>query len=340
MENLTKLFDEAKLQFKQCKNKNDLIIAKNVFAKKYLSPLYQQLKKIPKDKRQNFGKELNVFKEKINNMFDEQMLKIEELSNIDSHKPLLDLSINSTDLTKGSLSPINLIINEIIDFFRKLNFTVIGGDEVTSVKYNFDNLNVPKDHPGRQTSESLYFNESTMLRAHTTAGTAEQILLHNKSKDLRVLIVGNVYRNDDDDLSHSHQFNQIDVIWVKDGLTVGNLKWLMTAILQHLYGKDVKIRYRMSFFPFTEPSIEGDIECPICHGKGCSLCKKSGWLEILGAGMLNQEVIKKAGMTCKTAIAAGMGIDRLAMIKYGINDIRYLYTNDFRFSKQFKKGEK
>ena len=337
MENLTKLLDEAIIQFKECKNKNDLIIARNVFAKKYLSPLYGQLKTLPNDKKQSFGKELNIFKEKINNIFDEHMLRIEESTNVDIHKPMFDLSINSTDLTKGVLSPINLIINEIINFFRKLNFTIIGGDEVTSVKYNFDNLNVPEDHPGRQTSESLYFDENTMLRAHTTAGTAEQILLHNKSKDLRVLIVGNVYRNDDDDLSHSHQFNQIDVIWVKNGLTVGNLKWLMTAILQHLYGKDVKIRYRMSFFPFTEPSIEGDIQCPICHGKGCSLCKKSGWLEILGAGMLNQEVIKKAGMTCKTAIAAGMGIDRLAMIKYGINDIRYLYTNDFRFSKQFKK---
>ena len=114
----------------------------------------------------------------------------------------------------------------------------------------------------------------------------------------------------------------------------------MTALLQHLYGKKVKIRYRMSFFPFTEPSIEGDIECPICHGKGCSLCKKSGWLEILGAGMLHKEVLKKASVSCKTAIAAGIGIDRLAMIKYGINDIRYLYTNDFRFSTQFKEGEK
>ena len=340
MIDLTKLLKEAEVQFQQCKNKNDLIIAKNVFTKKYLTPLYSQLKTLPNDKKQSFGKEINSFKNKVNDLFEEYTKKIEELTNVDTHTPVADLSINSTDLSKGVLSPINIVSQEVIDFFRKLDFTVVGGNEVTSVKYNFDNLNVPKDHPGRQTSESLYINEETMLRAHTTAGTAEQILLHNKSKDLRVLTVGNVYRNDDDDLSHSHQFFQIDVIWVKDGLTVGNLKWLMTALLQHLYGKDVKIRYRMSFFPFTEPSIEGDIQCPVCHGKGCSLCKKSGWLEILGAGMLHQEVLKKAGVSCKTAIAAGIGIDRLAMIKYGINDIRYLYTNDFRFSKQFKKGGK
>lgn len=340
MIDLTKLFNEANIQFQQCKTKNDLIIAKNIFTKKHLTPLYSQLKNLPNDKKQSFGKEINIFKNKINNIFEEYAQKIEELTNIDNHTPIADLSINSTDLSKGVLSPINIVSQEVIDFFRKLNFTVVGGNEVTSVKYNFDNLNVPKDHPGRQTSESLYIDQNTMLRAHTTAGTAEQILLHNKSKDLRVLTVGNVYRNDDDDLSHSHQFNQIDIIWVKDGLTVGNLKWLMTSLLQHLYGKDVKIRYRMSFFPFTEPSIEGDIECPVCHGKGCSLCKKSGWLEILGAGMLHQEVLKKAGVSCKTAIAAGMGIDRLAMIKYGISDIRYLYTNDFRFSKQFKKGGK
>lgn len=340
MIDLTKLLKEANTQFQQCKNKNDLIIAKNIFTKKNIAPLYSQLKTLSNDKKQNFGKEINTFKNEINDIFEEYAQKIEELTNIDNHTPVADLSINSTDLSKGVLSPINIVSQEVIDFFRKLNFTVVGGNEVTSVKYNFDNLNVPKDHPGRQTSESLYIDENTMLRAHTTAGTAEQILLHNKSKDLRFLTVGNVYRNDDDDLSHSHQFNQIDVIWVKEGLTVGNLKWLMSSLLQHLYGKDVKIRYRMSFFPFTEPSIEGDIQCPVCHGKGCSLCKKSGWLEILGAGMLHQEVLKKAGVSCKTAIAAGMGIDRLAMIKYGISDIRYLYTNDFRFSKQFKKGGK
>jgi len=340
MEKLTKLLDEAEIQFKQCKDRNNLIIAKNIFTKKHLAPLYNQLKTLPPNKRQSFGMELNNFKEKINSVFEKYAQKIESLTNVDTHQPPFDLSINSTNLTKGTLSPINLMANKVIDFFRKLNFTVVGGNEVTSVKYNFDNLNVPKDHPGRQTSESLYINENTMLRAHTTAGTAEQILLHNKSRDLRVLTVGNVYRNDDDDLSHSHQFFQIDIIWVKDNLTVGNLKWLMTALLQHLYGKKVKIRYRMSFFPFTEPSIEGDIECPICHGKGCSLCKKSGWLEILGAGMLHKEVLKKASVSCKTAIAAGIGIDRLAMIKYGINDIRYLYTNDFRFSTQFKEGEK
>lgn len=340
MMDLTELLKEANVQFEQCKNKNDLIIAKNVFTKKHLAPLYSRLKKLPNDKKQFFGKEINTLKNKINYIFEEYTQKIEELTNVDNHTPIADLSINSTDLSRGVLSPINIVSQEVINFFRKLDFTVIGGNEITSVKYNFDNLNVPKDHPGRQTSESLYINEDIMLRAHTTAGTAEQILLHNKSRDLRILIVGNVYRNDDDDLSHSHQFNQIDVIWVKDGLTVGNLKWLMTTLLQHLYGKDVKIRYRMSFFPFTEPSIEADIECPVCHGKGCSLCKKSGWLEILGAGMLHQKVLKKAGASCKTAIAAGMGIDRLAMIKFGISDIRYLYTNDFRFSNQFKKGGK
>lgn len=340
MEKYTELLNELISQFNICKTANDLIIAKNVFTKKHLSPLYAQLKDLPSEQKHDFGKELNIFKNKINELFEARKQKIDDELSVDTHKPLADLSIDSTSLAKGTLSPINLISNEIIDFFRKLNFTVVGGDEVTTVKYNFDNLNVPEDHPGRQTSESLYFNKDLMLRAHTTASTAEQILLNNKSTDLRVLSVGNVYRNDDDDLSHSHQFNQIDVIWVKDGLTVANLKWLMSSLLKHLYGPDVKIRYRMSFFPFTEPSIEADIECPTCHGKGCSLCKKSGWLEIFGAGMLHQNVLKKANVNCKTAIAAGFGIDRLAMIKYGINDIRYLYTNDFRFSNQFKKGGK
>ena len=144
MENLAKLLDEAKLQFRQCKSKNDLIIAKNVFTKKYLAPLYSQLKTLPISKKQSFGKELNDFKEKINNIFEEYVQKIEVLSNVETHQPAFDLSINSTSLTKGALSPINSIANEIIDFFRKLNFTVVGGNEITSVKYNFDNLNVYK----------------------------------------------------------------------------------------------------------------------------------------------------------------------------------------------------
>ena len=212
MEKYTELLNELISQFNICKTANDLIIAKNVFTKKHLSPLYARLKDLPSEQKHDFGKELNIFKNKINELFEARKQKIDDELSVDTHKPLADLSIDSTSLAKGTLSPINLISNEIIDFFRKLNFTVVGGDEVTTVKYNFDNLNVPEDHPGRQTSESLYFNKDLMLRAHTTASTAEQILLNNKSTDLRVLSVGNVYRNDDDDLSHSHQFNQIDVI--------------------------------------------------------------------------------------------------------------------------------
>ena len=179
-----------------------------------------------------------------------------------------------------------------------------------------------------------------MLRAHNTAISAEAMHKNKNAKDLRVLTWGNVYRNDDDALTHSHQFTQLDIVWVKEGLTVANLKWILTSFLQYRYGKDVKLRFRLSYFIFTEPSIEVDVECPRCHGKGCSMCKGSGYIEVLGSGMWNQNVLKAAGFKTTTGFAAGIGIERLAMIKYGITDIRDLYNNDFRFLKQARKENK
>lgn len=324
----------------ECKTENELIAKKNIFIKNNLSPLYKKLKDLPNDKKKAYGLEINQFKSAINDIFDNKLTQIQSSNALTNHKVIADLAIDSSNFTKGAVSPITLISNKIINFFKKLDFIVVNGNEVTSVDYNFNFLNVDADHPGRQTSESFYFNPDLMLRAHNTASSVEQMHKNNKSKDLRVISFGNVYRNDDDDLTHSHQFNQIDLVWVKEGLNVANLKWLLSSLLKYLYGNDTKVRYRLSYFPFTEPSIETDVECPICHGKGCSLCKKTGWIEILGAGMLNQKVLKMAGFKTTDGFAAGIGIDRLAMIKYSITDIRDIYSNDFRFLKQLSMEEK
>lgn len=331
---------ELLANLKDAKSENEVIITRNVFQKKYITPLYQRLKELPEDKKRDFGLEINAFRAEVLDLINKHIENIRNINSANEHKPIADVLIDSSNNNKGSLNPITLMSKEIIDFFKHLDFTVMNGNEVVTTEDNFDNLNFSKFHPGRDTSESFYFNENTMLRAHNTANSVRAMHNNKNCEDLRVLTWGNVYRNDDDDLTHSHQFNQIDIVWVKEGLNVANLKWLLKTLLQHLYGKDVKMRFRLSYFIFTEPSVEVDIQCPVCHGKGCSLCKKSGWIEILGAGMWNQNVLTKAGYKTTTGIAAGIGIDRLAMIKYGITDIRDIYTNDFRFVNQFSKEDK
>ena len=334
------LIKELESSLKSAKNENEAIIIKNTFTKKNLSPLYQQLKNLPAEQKHDFGQQVNSFKEAINKIADTVISNLQQKALNEAHKPVADVLINTIGNTIGALNPITLITKEIIEFFRRLDFEVVTGNEVVDTKFNFYYLNFTKDHPGRLTSESFYFGPNTMLRAHNTAISAEAMHKNKNAKDLRVLTWGNVYRNDDDDLTHSHQFTQIDIVWVKEGLTVANLKWILTSFLQYLYGKDVKLRFRLSYFIFTEPSIEVDVECPRCHGKGCPMCKHSGYIEVLGSGMWNQNVLKYAGFKTTTGFAAGIGIERLAMIKYGITDIRDLYNNDFRFLKQARKENK
>lgn len=331
---------ELLANLKNTNSENEVIITRNVFQKKYITPLYDRLKELPKEQRREFGIEVNSFRVQVLDLINKRLEDLKEKNDASTHHPIANVLIDTSNVNKGALNPVTLMSNEIIDFFKHLDFTIMNGNEVVSTEDNFDNLNFSDSHPGRDTSESFYFNKKTMLRAHNTANSVRAMHNNKDCEDLRVLTWGNVYRNDDDDLTHSHQFNQIDIVWVKEKLSVANLKWLFQTLLKHLYGNDVKMRFRLSYFIFTEPSIEVDIQCPICHGKGCNLCKHSGWIEILGAGMWNQNVLTKAGYKITTGIAAGIGIDRLAMIKYGISDIRDIYTNDFRFINQFVKENK
>ena len=336
----TQLLKELKEKLVKCNSINDLTIIKNTFINNNITPLYAQLKKVSKEEKHDFGAAINIFKNEALELFNSFIEQIELKEDDSKHEPKFDLNINSANYSKGSLTAITIMTKEILDFFSKLDFQIVNGSEITSVKYNFDFLNVPLDHPGRQTSESFYFNPTTMLRGHCTASTAEQLVKQHKQEKIKVLTYGNVYRNDDDDATHSHQFTQVDLVWVEEGLSVANLKWLLSSMLKYLYGDKVKIRYRLSFFPFTEPSIEADIACPYCGGKGCPVCKKTGWIEVLGSGMLAPNVMAAAGVNVKSGIAFGIGIERLVMIKYGIKDIRDVYTNDFRFLNQFKQENK
>lgn len=260
------------------------------------------------------------------------------------HKKELEMRLfkESCDITMpgnkpevGALHPIDLVKREIIDAFSGMGFEIFEGPEIELDKYNFQLLNIPKDHPSRDMQDTFYISENVLLRTQTSAGQARVML--DKKPPLKILSPGRVYRSDDD-ATHSPMFHQMEGLVVDKNVTLCDLKGALEAFLRKLFDSDVKTRFRPSYFPFTEPSVEVDVSCFECHGKGCRLCKGTGWIEILGAGMVNRNVFKNCGIDPDVyqGFAFGIGLERIAMLKYGIPDIRYFFDNDVRFLKQFK----
>lgn len=334
--NESKLLDNLSKLLNECVNETQIIEVRNTFTNQYIAPLYQELKTLPNEQKREFGNFINTFKGKVTQLVDQTLLIIKNNLENKQHVPTYNIALDSYNLSTGAKSLHTIVINDILTFFKKLNFQIFSGNEIVSPEYNFDRLNINKNHPARGEMDAFYINDTTMLRAHCTAVTA-QILENNKSNDIRIVTFGNVYRNDEDDMTHSHQFSQIDIVWVKKDINLTNLKWLISSLLKHLFGEQVKTRFRLSHFPFTEPSFEVDMSCHWCGGKGCNICKKTGWIEVLGAGILHQNVLASANIVGLSGIAAGIGIERMIMLKYGINDIRHIYNNDFRLLNQFKK---
>jgi len=243
-------------------------------------------------------------------------------------------------INNGHHHILNSIIDDIASFFKKLNFEIVSGPEVVSPIYNFDHLNIDENHPARASADSFFINSIKMLRTHCTTTTA-QFLENNVNKDIRIMSFGNVYRKDDDDATHSHQFAQMEGLVVDKNITMGDLKGTLEAVANHVFGQDRETRLRPSYFPFTEPSVEMDVSCFNCDGKGCPVCKYTGWIEVLGAGMVHPNVIRNAGLDPEVygGFAFGLGLDRFAILKYGVDDIRDFYTNDIRFLTQFRQEE-
>jgi len=219
-----------------------------------------------------------------------------------------------------------------------MGYQVAEGPEVESDHYNFELLNIPKDHPAREMQDSLYFDENTLLRTHTSPVQA-RVMQASMGKPIQVICPGKVYRRDEDDATHSHQFGQVEGLVVAEGINLGHLKQTLQAFAKKMFGEKREIRLRPSFFPFTEPSVEIDVSCFECGGKGCNLCKHTGWIEILGGGMVHPKVLSMNGYDAKkmTGFAFGIGIERVAMLRYGIDDIRRFYQNDLRFIQQFTR---
>ncbi|MDE5601086.1 MAG: phenylalanine--tRNA ligase subunit alpha, partial [Clostridia bacterium] len=246
----------------------------------------------------------------------------------------IDVTMSAHGKKLGTLHPLTLVRRELIEIFANMGFSVDEGPEIESDIFNFQLLNIPKDHPSRDMQDTFYVNENFLLRTQTSAMQAR--IMKSTAPPIRVVVPGRVYRSDDD-ASHSPIFNQFEGLAIDEHITMGDLQGCLQTFAQKIFSNDTKVRLRPSYFPFTEPSVEVDVTCSVCHGKGCRVCKGTGWVEILGAGIVNPAVLDMCGIDSKrySGFAFGFGIDRIAMIKYGIPNIKLLYENDMRFLKQF-----
>jgi len=251
----------------------------------------------------------------------------------------IDVTLPGRQVSHGTRHVLTQIMEEIEDTFVGMGYQVVEGTEIESDHYNFERMNLPKDHPARDMQDTFYISDDVLLRTHTSPVQARTMEKHDFSKGaLRMISPGKVFRRDTDDATHSHQFHQIEGLVVDKGITMGDLKGTLEVLLKELFGADRKIRLRPSYFPFTEPSVEVDVSCFKCGGKGCNVCKHTGWIEVLGAGMVHPDVLEMSGIDPKeySGFAFGLGPDRIAMLRYGVNDIRNFYLNDVRFLEQFK----
>ncbi|MBC8286526.1 MAG: phenylalanine--tRNA ligase subunit alpha [Nitrospinae bacterium] len=297
--------------------------------------LMKELREVPREQKQETGLLINEFKQHVNDML---RGKEEELGKPASHQPSKNETFDTTlpgrrEIT-GTLHPITQVMEEITAIFMGLGFQVEEGPEIETDYYNFEALNIPKDHPARDMQDTFYVEGETVLRTHTSP--VQIHVMENREPPLRIIAPGKVYRCDSD-VSHTPMFHQIEGLMVDKNVSFSHLKGIMNIFLQEVFGKDTKVRFRPSFFPFTCPSAEVDIQCVICGGKGCRVCSQTGWLEILGCGMVDPAVLKSVNYDSEewTGFAFGLGIERISMLKYGINDIRLFFENDLRFLKQF-----
>lgn len=302
----------------------------------------REMRNLPDEEKPAFGKLVNEAKTQVVDLIQEKQAEFNEILLNESMKAeAIDITLPGNYYTYGVQNPLIMIQREIERVFREMGYSIVEGDEVELDLYNFERANIPKDHPAREMQDTFYIDEEWLLRTHTTSIQTRALEAAAPHVPVKVICPGKVYRRDDDDATHSHQFFQMEGLVVAHGITLSDLKGTLSLFAKKMFGEARTIRFRPSYFQFTEPSVEVDVSCPFCDSNGCSICKQSGWIEILGAGMVHPEVLKMAGYTDETltGFAFGIGVERIAMLKYGIEDIRSFYTNDRRFIEQFKRFE-
>jgi phenylalanyl-tRNA synthetase alpha chain len=299
-----------------------------------------QLKRIgslPHEQRKSFGNEVNVVRNAVQQALETRRIAL-ELSALNDKliAEKIDVSLPGRNAQfDGSIHPISQTIKRMEDIFTRIGFTIATGPEIESDYYNFEALNIPESHPARAMHDTFYFGDGRLLRTHTSP--VQIRYMHNTPPPIQVIAPGRVYRCDSD-VTHTPMFHQIEGLTVDRGISFADLKGVLIHFLQAFFEKDLGVRFRPSYFPFTEPSAEVDIECVFCEGEGCRICSKSGWIEILGCGMVHPEVLKQGGVDPEefSGYAFGMGVERLTMLRYGVNDLRLFFENDIDFLKQFK----
>jgi len=317
---------------------NDLRV-KYLGKKGPIQEVMKNMKDLSPDEKKEVGQISNDVKRTLSDAIN---AKREELELAEVNKQLaeetIDVTLPGKKVIHGGLHPLNATIASIEEFFIGMGYSIAEGSEVELDYYNFELLNLPKDHPARDMQDSFYIDVHHLLRTHTSPVQVRTLESAKGQGPVKILCPGKVYRRDDDDATHSHQFMQIEGLVVDTHITMSDLKGTLEALARHLFGQAREIRMRPSFFPFTEPSVEVDVSCFACGGSGCPLCKQTGWLELLGAGMVHPNVLEMSGFDPEIyqGFAFGMGVERAAMLKHGIEDIRNFYTNDMRFLSQFK----
>lgn len=309
--------------------------AKFVGRKGVITEILKGMKDVSPEDRPKMGQLINEVKTAIEQQFDDKSHQLkEEKKKKAIAEERIDVTLPGRSVPVGAKHPVSQVMEEIIGIFEKMGFEVAEGPEIETDYYNFEALNIPKNHPARDMQDTFYISDDVVLRTHTSP---VQIRVMEKAEPpIKIIAPGRVYRCDSD-VSHTPMFHQIEGLLVDKNITFGDLKGVLTEFLRLVFGEGLGVRFRPSFFPFTEPSAEVDIECVICEGKGCRVCKESGWLEILGCGMVDPEVFKSVNYDSEvySGFAFGMGIERITMLKFGINDIRLFFENDIRFLKQF-----
>jgi phenylalanyl-tRNA synthetase alpha chain len=327
-------------EIEQAASSDELLRIRNLYLakKSELTGLMGLMKSLPNEEKASFGKAINDAKGAIAEAYEKKNTSMEKAALADKlSKETIDLSLPGETHKVGRVNPYYEIIDEMTEIFVGMGFEVKEGRDIETDHYNFELLNVPKDHPARDMQDTFYFSDNLLLRTQTSAAQAHTMVDKVEKGPIKMICPGKCYRRDDDDMTHSHQFGQIEGLVVDKGISMADLKGTLSLFVKKMFGEKREIRLRSSYFPFTEPSVEVDVSCAKCGGKGCDMCKGTGWIEILGAGEVHPNVLKMCGYdpNVYSGFAFGVGVERLAILRYGIDDIRRIYQNDLRFIAPF-----
>lgn len=341
MEEIRNLIEEDKKIVSNLNELNDLKV-KYLGKKGLITELNQEIKNVPNDEKKEFGQKVNELRTLFNDFYEEKKAYFEEeILNEKLKNEAIDITLPSKRVKRGSKHPMTRITEQFEDLFVSMGYTVYEGPEIESDENCFQKLNLPKGHPARDAQDTFYLKdeyENFLLRSQTSTAQVRAMEDNKEKGPIRIVCPGKVYRRDED-ATHSHQFMQIEGLVIDEGVSMADLKGTLETFCKRILGEKTNVRFRPSFFPFTEPSVEVDVTCFKCGGKGCPLCKQTGWIEVLGAGMVHPNVLEMSGYdsTKYQGFAFGTGMDRFAMFKYGIPDIRTIYGNDIRFIEEFDR---